>query len=98
MAVIDYIKIDTSSPNTATQAALLRSYVVQLRNAYNTGKQILAIMGHQNDGTTFTQIETFFGLPVGKGQTVFNLMNGSIGSMEGTFQVSDAKTVTEQLG
>lgn len=95
---IDYIKIDTSSPNTATQAALLKSYVSLLRSAYNTGKQVLAVMGHQNDGTTFTSIETFFGLPAGKGQTVFNMVNGSIGSMEGSFQVSDAKNITEQLG
>jgi len=98
MPAIDYIKIDTSSPATASQAVLLKSYVQQLRGAYNTGKQLIALMGHMNDGVSFTSIETFFGLPAGKGQTVFNLVNGSVGSMEGTFQVSDAKNITEQVG
>lgn len=94
----DFIKIDTSSPNTATQAALLKTYTVQLRQAYESGKRCIALMGHMNDGTVFTDIETFFGLPAGKGQTVFDLVNGSVGSMEGTFQTANAKTITEQVG
>lgn len=93
----DFIKID-ASVTTATQAGLLKSYVASLRQAYELGTRVKAIMTHNNDGSTFTDIETFFGLPAGKGQTVFNLVNGSIGSMEGTFQVADAKTITEQLG
>ena len=93
----DFIKIDTST-TTATQAGLLKSYVAQLRTAYELGTRVKAIMTHSNDGTVFTDIETLFGLPAGKGQTVFNLVNGSVGSMEGTFQVSDAKTITEQMG
>jgi hypothetical protein len=93
----DFIKIDTTQ-SAATQSQLLKNYATQLRTAYELGKRIIAIMGHSNDGAVFTDIETLFGLPVGKGQTVFNLVNGSVGSMEGTFQVSDAKTVTEQLG
>lgn len=93
----DFIKIDTTNAG-ATQAGLLKSYVQTLRGAYEMGTRILAIMGHNNDGTTFTDIETYFGLPTGKGQTVFNLVNGSIGSMQGTFQVADAKTITEQVG
>lgn len=95
---IDFIKIDTSSPNTAPLAPLLKSYASSMRTTYNIGKQLIGQMTHQNDGTTFTLIETLCGLPTGKGQTVFNLVNGSIGSMEGTFQVTDAKTITEQLG
>lgn len=90
----DYIKIDNSAP----QAALLRSYISALRSAYNLGTQCKAIMTHNNDGVDFSPIETLFGLPTGKGQTVFNLVNGSIGSMDAAFQVSDAKTITEQVG
>jgi hypothetical protein len=92
----DYIKIDPT--NTGLQASLLRSYVFQLREALETGERVLAIMSHNNDGTVFTDVETLFGLPTGKGQTVFNLVNGSIGSMQGTFQVADAKNITEQVG
>lgn len=93
----DFIKIDTTT-TTATQAGLLKGYVSALRNAYEIGTRVKAIMTHNNDGTVFTDIEALFGLPAGKGQTVFNLVNGSIGSMEGTFQVADAKTITESLG
>lgn len=96
MAARDYIKIDPT--NTGLQASLLRSYVNQLRQAFDTGTRILAIMGHNNDGTSFVDLEALFGLPTGKGQTVFNLVNGSIGSMQGTFQVADAKNITEQVG
>lgn len=93
----DFIKID-QTVSTATQAPLLKAYVAQLREAYEVGTRVKAIMTHNNDGTVFTDIEALFGLPAGKGQTVFNLVNGSVGSMEGTFQVADAKTITEQLG
>lgn len=94
----DFIKIDVSNSAANPQAQLLRSYVLQLRQAYETGKRVLAIMSHNNDGAVFTDIEPLFGLPAGKGQTLFNMVNGSIGSMEGTFQVSDAKNITEQVG
>lgn len=94
----DFIKIDVSNTTVATQAGLLKSYISVLRQAYELGTRVKSIMNHNNDGTVFTDIETLFGLPSSKGQTVFNLVNGSIGSMEGTFQVSDAKTITEQVG
>lgn len=93
----DFIKVDTTQA-AATQAQLLKSYISSLRQAFDFGTRVLAIMGHNNDGTVFTDIETIFGLPAGKGQTVFNLVNGSIGAMSGNFQVADAKTITEQVG
>ena len=93
----DFIKIDTTISG-ATHAGLLRAYVQQLRTAYETGLRIRAIMNHNNDGADFAPIASLFGLPDGSGQTVFDLVNGSIGSMEGTFQVADAKTITEKVG
>lgn len=93
----DYIKIDPTL-NTATQAKLLQSYINQMRVTLELGERCIAIMGHNNDGSDFTMIEALFGLPVGKGQTVFNLVNGSVGSFKGTFQVADAKNITEQVG
>jgi hypothetical protein len=94
---IDFIKVDPTQA-AATQARLLLVYKDTLRSAFELGTKILAIMGHNNDGTTFTNVETLFGLPSGTGQTVFNLINGSVGSMQGNFQVADAKTLTEKLG
>lgn len=93
----DFIKIDTTQGQT-NQSTLLKNYVVTLRNAYELGNRVKAIMIHNNDGTVFTDIESLFGLPAGKGQILFNFVNGSIGAMEGTFQNSDSKNITEQVG
>ncbi|MET0708005.1 MAG: hypothetical protein ABWY82_14370 [Tardiphaga sp.] len=93
----DFIPINLST-TTATQASLLKSYITTLRQAYELGTRVKGIMQHNHDGTVFTDIETLFGLPTGEGQTVFDLVNGSIGSMEGSFQVDDAKEITERVG
>ena len=94
---IDYIKVDSSNAATATQAVFLKDYARQLRVAYDLGKKVRATMTHMHDGVDFTGIETLFGLPVGTGQAVFDLVNGSIGSMEGQFQVDDAVELTERI-
>jgi hypothetical protein len=93
----DFIKVDTSTV-TATQARLLLNYVQTLRSAYELGVKCKAVMDHNQDGSVFTDIEALFGLPSGKGQTVYNFVNGSIGAMGGTFQNADAKNLTEQVG
>jgi hypothetical protein len=90
----DYINVNRSNP----QAQLLLQYVQQLRAAYDTGKRVKAVMDHNFENNDFADLEALFGLPAGKGQAVYDLMNGSIGSMEGTFQTSDAKTITEKVG
>lgn len=92
----DYIQIDTTT-TTATQALLLKSYVTTLRTAYELGTRCKDIMLHTHDGTTFTDLEKLFGVPTGKGQVIFDLINGSVGSMEGKFQVDDAKEITERV-
>src|SRR5437879_2999188 len=94
----DFIKIDRTAPNTAIHAAKLIDARNVLRDAYSKLLEILAIMTHENDGTVFTDIETYFGLPAGKGQTVFNLVNGTVGAMQGTFQNSNGRDFTETLG
>lgn len=93
---IDFIHVDTGV--NATQASLLLDTVRTLRQAYDKLGQVKRIMGHMNDGSDFALIETRFGLPSGTGQAVFDLFNGAHGSMEGTFQVADAKTLTERVG
>lgn len=93
----DFIKVD-GRITTATHASLLLQYVRDLRQAYETGVRVRDIMGHNNDGANFADIEALFGLPAGKGQVVFDLVNGSVGSMTGTFQVADAKNITERVG
>lgn len=93
----DFIKIDTTNA-AAIHAMKLKNFVNILRGVIDQGNLIRDIMGHSNDGTVFTDVETLFGLPTGKGQEVFNLVNGAIGSMAGTFQVADATTITSKVG
>jgi hypothetical protein len=93
---IDFIKVDTST-TTATEARSLISLRNALREAYEQVQLVLRVMGHLNDGSDFTEIEAKYGLTAGKGQIVFDLVNGSKGSMEGAFQVADVKTLTERL-
>ena len=93
----DFIKVDTTTI-TATHARKLLEYKERLRAAYDAGKHVLAIMNHNNDGANWSDIEALFGLPAGKGRTVYDLMNGSVGAMEGTFQTADAKNLTETVG
>lgn len=93
----DFIKVDTTL-GTAKYAGRLILFKDTLRDAYERGKELLAVAGHNNDGSVWTDVEAIFGLPAGKGQTVFNLINGSVGAMEGTFQTADAKNITETLG
>lgn len=94
---IDFILVDKTQA-AAIKAQLLLNYRDTLRRAIELGTECLAIMGHMNDGTTWTTLESKFGLVAGKGQTVFNLVNGSVGSFSGSFQVADAKNLTETLG
>ncbi len=89
----DFINVNLAS----AQGRALVDYARQLRVAYDQGKRILGIMTHNNDGAIFTAIETLYGLPSGQGQVVFNLVNGSVGSMEGNFQVDDCKEITERI-
>jgi hypothetical protein len=93
----DFIKIDKTQA-AAIQAQSLISYIATLRSAYDQGVKVLAVMGHLNDGTVFTDLETSFGLPAGKGLTVFNLVTGVMNSMNGTAQIAAAKNLTETVG
>lgn len=92
-----FIKIDTAAAG-ATHAGLLRAFVQQQRAAYELGTRLLAIMTNNNDGAVFTDIEALFGLPPAKGQTVFDLVNGTVGAMNGTFQNNNGKSLGEVIG
>lgn len=92
-----FIKIDTTMAG-ATHAGLLRAFVQQERAAYELGARVRAIMGNSNNGVDWTALEGLFGLQAGKGSTVFDLVNGTIGAMEGTFQNNNGKSLGELIG
>lgn len=93
----DFIRVNRTT-TLGTHANDLLRLVTSVRNAYEQGIRIRDIMNHNHDGSDFSDIEALFGLPVGKGQTVYDLVNGTIGSMTGQFQVADAKNLTETVG
>jgi hypothetical protein len=93
----DFIKVNRTD-TAATEASRLLNYKNALRQALEQGSYILEIMNHNQVPGDFANIEGLFGLPVGKGQTVYDLINGSVGSMKGQFQTADAKNLTETLG
>ena len=92
-----FIPISTANA-AATHAGLLRAYVQQQRGAYELGSKIRAIMGNNHDNVNFTDIETLFGLPPGKGQAVFDMVNGTVGANEGLFENDNGKTIGELIG
>jgi hypothetical protein len=94
---IDFIRVNTSDVN-ATRASRYLRYTQLLRDALEAGEHELAVMNHNNDGEDWTFIEALYGLPPGKGQILYNLTNGSVGSMKGLFQTADAKNLTETVG
>lgn len=94
---IDFITISLASPE-ATQAAELKNWIAIMRQVYEMGERIKDKMVHMQDGANFAELEKRYGIPAAQGQTVFDLVNGSIGAMEGTFQNSNCVTITERVG
>lgn len=59
----------------------LRELVDGLEKMDNLATDLKAAMEQMTDGVTFTTIEAEFGLPAGKGQSVYNLLVGSVAEM-----------------
>ena len=97
MPVNDYMKVDTSI-TTAIFARELVTLVAQLRSTINQLDKVKALMDHNSDGTTWTTVETLFGLAAGKGQPVYDLVNGTRGALGGTFQNSNAISLIDRVG
>lgn len=95
----DFIRADpTQTPQAQPYAGLLLGLVTALRNTIDQLDRVKAVMDHSNDGVSFTAIETLFGLPSGKGQTVYDLVNGTRGALGGTMQNSNALALIDRVG
>lgn len=96
---VDFIKVDpTLTPQAQPCGVLLLGLVAQLRNTIDQLDRVKAVMDHSNDGATFSAIETLFGLPAGKGQTVYDLVNGTSGALRGIMQNSNALALIDRVG
>jgi hypothetical protein len=102
MAVRDWIKIDDKAAG-ANEAAELKQLVRDMRSVYERLGRVKAKMDHNFDDSNpanilWGDLETLWGLPAGKGDEVYNFVNGSLGSTQGTFQVADFKNMTDRVG
>jgi hypothetical protein len=55
----DFISISLTNPTVATQAQLLKQYISTLRNSYEIGGRVRAIMLHTHNGTVGAMEGTF---------------------------------------
>lgn len=92
-----FVRIDTASSTQkyGTKLVLCKD---ALRDVYNRLLEIRAIIANNNDGATFTDIETLFGLPAGKGQQLATFFTNAVAAFEGTAQNDNLKQMTEVLG
>ncbi len=108
----DFIHIQRDQA-AATEAAELLQWIRDLRSVYERGVRIRAKMNHNFTGNAnanlidWAQLETLWGVPVlgansvgttANGKIVYTFMDGAVGGMEGNFQTSAAKDVTETVG
>lgn len=71
---INHVTVDHSRQ----QGSELPQVVESLRLQQDKLRQIKEIMDNMTDGITYVNIETQFGLPVGKGVTMYNLIAGAV--------------------
>jgi hypothetical protein len=111
VAVNDFIKIQRDQ-SAATEAAELLQWVRDLRSVYERGSRIRAKMRHNFSDAggvgsiNWVAVQTLWGIPTNgtdvgaaaNGSRVFTLVDGTVGSLEGTFQVAAGRDVTETVG
>lgn len=93
----DFIKINTADTN-AKFATQLKTWIDQVRDVIDQGDKFKEIMDHNVNHPDYADIETVFGLPVGNGDEVYNLVSGTIAGIKGTAQSADALTLISRVG
>ncbi len=83
------------------QAALALSFGQAMQRVISLGTLLIGILNDmigQSGPSQFTAIETMFGIPTGSGQTFFNIINGSMGAINGTMENSQCVNAAQQIG
>jgi hypothetical protein len=75
----NYIAVSLSG--SSTLGGTLYSCVNRYCSAHGTLAQLKADMDNMTDGVTFATLEAAFGIPTGKGQTVYNLVAGALADL-----------------
>lgn len=96
---IDFIRADPSlTPQAQFYASKLVSASKGLRGVIDQLEEIFAVMSHSTTPGDFSKIEGLFGLTAGNGQTVFDLVNGTLMAMKGTAQNPNAISLIDRVG
>jgi hypothetical protein len=97
----DFIKIDRNN-NAAPFASEIIAAVSQIRQAQETLLKIQAkgfrMFDTTPDPDDFSVFETNYGIPTDSGQTVFNLVNGTVMALAGTAQNANAQELMNRVG
>jgi hypothetical protein len=95
----DFIRVNPNqTPDAQMYGSKLVSLTQQLRATIDLADQLKTLMDHMNTGTNFADIEATFGLPAGDGQTVYDLMNGTLLAIRGQAQNSNALSLIDRVG
>lgn len=84
----NFIPVD----QTQMRGATLVQTTTKLAEALSVLAQIKKVMDQMTDGVTFSQIETSFGLPAGKGQSVYNLVAGTIADSNASANITQLQS------
>lgn len=103
MAIRDFIKIDKTAPVASPKAGDLIAFKDAVARVLMLGPPLLDIMGHNFDdkdalNIIWTDMESLFGIPEGKGQQVFDMINGAMGAISGKMQNDQAKNLVARVG
>lgn len=93
----DFIKVDRTQTGQKF-AAKLQDAIGTARRLHELLEEIKALMDHNTDATVWTDIELYFGLPTGSGQSVYNLVAGGLSAVQGGSQTSDLMTLIDRVG
>lgn len=95
----DFIPIDRTV-STAVFSSKLVTLPQDLRRVIDKLEEVQQ-MGYRmfvEDPPDFTVFETLFGIPTGQGQTVFNLVNGTLLALNGEAQNANATEFINRVG
>lgn len=93
----DFILIDRFD-NTNPFASELITVAAQLRAAQETLLKIQAKGFRMFEGNDFSVFEQHYGIPTGQGNTVFDLVNGTVMALAGTAQNANAQELINRVG
>lgn len=96
---LNYIQI-TKNDSAAYLAQELLGAVNAVRNAAEKLAKVESIATQMVDvpGANYTEFETRFGVPTGKGATVFDFIKNAQKALKGTLQSDDAIKLIERVG